>query len=51
MSSTNRSDARDAHKSDYYITPEKPIKDFLKHFFTVVNPNLKQQCIALDPCA
>lgn len=27
MSSTNRSNARDSHVSDYYITPSKPILD------------------------
>lgn len=49
MSSTNRSNARDTHKSDYYITPEKPIKEFLKHFFTIV-PTWEWMK-ALDPCA
>jgi len=33
MSSTNRSNSRDTHISDYYITPHKPIKDL----FTAMN--------------
>lgn len=32
MSSTNRSDARDSHIADYYVTPKKPVTDFLKQF-------------------
>ena len=32
MSSTNRSDARDSHIADYYITPQKPIEAFLTEF-------------------
>lgn len=32
MSSTNRSNARDSHISDYYVTPVKDIELFLKEF-------------------
>ena len=32
MSSTNRSNARDSHISDYYITPIKDIELFLREF-------------------
>jgi len=50
MSSTNRSKARDAHRSDYYCTPLAPILLFL--------PRLKDSGLLpprplriLDPCA
>lgn len=59
MSSTNRGYER--HKTDYYVTPKKHIKDFLKQFFidifesgviddvqgTAENP---QRLLWLDPC-
>jgi len=32
MSSTNRSDARDKHIADYYVTPQKAIHNFLDVF-------------------
>ena len=51
MSSTNRSEARKEHISDYYITPQKQIELFLKEFEkdcdVFKNPNVK----ILDPCA
>ena len=50
ISSTNRSDARNAHISDYYVTPVKDIVLFLESFKETVVldwPNLK----VLDPCA
>jgi len=50
MSSTNRSKARDKHLADYYITPQKPIKSFLKMFCEDEWFELKDKNI-LDPCA
>lgn len=51
MSSTNRSNARDKHISDYYITPVPRILEFLDAFNEVSNvfnvPGVK----ILDPCA
>ena len=59
MSSTNRSNARDNHISDYYITPQKPIIDLFnvlkeqeptRHLFLTadkLNPEMKY----LDSCA
>ncbi len=46
MSSTNRGYER--HKTDYYVTPKQPIKDFLDNFLKdyPINPE-----IILDPCA
>lgn len=49
MSSTNRSDARNNHVSDYYITPKSDIKKFLTKFI-----ELEPDCfkgVVLDPCA
>jgi cephalosporin hydroxylase len=52
MSSTNRSDARDKHIADYYVTPQKAIYDFLKRFSADENIDLStQQHLILDPCA
>lgn len=53
MSSTNRSNARDTHKSDYYITPQKHVDLFLENFFAKVAPEFVwwDDCVALDPCA
>lgn len=51
MSSTNRSDARNEHVSDYYVTPIKSILDFLNEF-KKDEPNLFNKDIKiLDPCA
>jgi hypothetical protein len=56
MSSTNRSNARDSHISDYYVTPINVISNFfskleetdLKHlFYSFSNPKTS----ILDPCA
>lgn len=47
MSSTNRSNARDTHISDYYVTPVASILEFLKHQTQVVFTNK----VILDPCA
>lgn len=51
MSSTNR--GYDRHKSDYYITPQKPIRDMLeqikKDIPFIANPH--RTLSILDPCA
>lgn len=46
MSSTNRSNARDLHKSDYYVTPLGPIYELFENL-DFMEPNFK----ILDPCA
>jgi hypothetical protein len=52
MSSTNRSDARDKHIADYYVTPQKAIWDFLEKFCGDENIDLSsQKHLILDPCA
>ena len=33
MSSTNRSNTRDSHIADYYVTPKDPIRKMLAEFF------------------
>lgn len=50
MSSTNRSNARDKHKLDYYITPIACIEKFLSAFDEEVTLNFEDRII-LDPCA
>ena len=49
MSSTNR--GYDRHKSDYYITPTQPIKDFLKAFILAEQIQHPHELTWLDPCA
>ena len=49
MSSTNRSNSRDEHISDYYITPIQSITHFLNEFLND-NPDVFKGII-LDPCA
>ena len=52
MSSTNRSNARDLHYADYYITPQQSIRDFLDVFLKDEWIDLSsQKHIILDPCA
>jgi len=52
MSSTNRSNTRDLHISDYYVTPQKPIRQFLNKFCKDENIDLSsQKHLILDPCA
>ena len=52
MSSTNRSNARDSHISDYYVTPQKAIREFLTEFCKDENVDLStQEHFILDPCA
>jgi len=50
MSSTNRSLARNAHISDYYITPVSDIRLFLREFDSAVKLDWSR-CSVLDPCA
>lgn len=50
MSSTNRSSARDAHKSDYYVTPVAPIVLFLTKLKTSGLLPARPLRV-LDPCA
>jgi hypothetical protein len=50
MSSTNRSNARDEHVADYYITPIPEIEKFLGEFEKVYGYQLHHGRI-LDPCA
>jgi hypothetical protein len=49
MSSTNRGYER--HKTDYYVTPKQPIKDFLSIFLQCTNIDRPDRLIWLDPCA
>lgn len=49
MSSTNRSDARKEHKSDYYVTPQYAIRDFIVEF--LLHENIRKDIEILDPCA
>lgn len=49
MSSTNRSDSRDYHISDYYITPIEVIKEFLNKFIELEGKYVFK--LVLDPCA
>jgi hypothetical protein len=48
MSSTNRSNARNTHVSDYYVTPVKSIRDFMHRFEQDYGPLGSR---ILDPCA
>ena len=49
MSSTNRSNSRDSHIADYYVTPIDKISDFLEEFEKVENVDKNIQI--LDCCA
>lgn len=49
MSSTNR--GYDRHASDYYVTPHKPIKEFLSAFLLEENIDRPDRLAWLDPCA
>lgn len=59
MSSTNRSNARDNHVSDYYVTPLKPISDMLDalskqseaNYIFIQGSLLKNYLMYFDPCA
>lgn len=50
MSSTNRSNARDSHIADYYVTPIADIELFLKEFDKRVKLDWNSIKI-IDPCA
>lgn len=50
MSSTNRSKSRDNHISDYYVTPQYKIVEFLNEF-NKHEDIFKQNKYILDPCA
>lgn len=50
MSSTNRSNARDSHISDYYVTPIADVELFLKEFDKRVKLDWNKIKI-IDPCA
>ncbi len=49
MSSTNR--GYDRHKSDYYVTPQQPIRDFLSLFLVDEGIDRPDRMSWLDPCA
>lgn len=56
MSSTNRSNARDFHIADYYVTPKDAIRKFMLDFiddelFPVYGTNWMENIKILDPCA
>lgn len=50
MSSTNRSNARESHIADYYITPVNRIIEFL-HEFDKHENIFRNDIFILDPCA
>ena len=50
MSSTNRSNERDKHIADYYVTPVKKIEEFLFKF-NEYEDIFNKDIIILDPCA
>lgn len=50
MSSTNRSNARDSHVADYYVTPINDIELFLNKFNEVIPLQWNEMKI-VDPCA
>jgi hypothetical protein len=49
MSSTNRGYER--HKADYYVTPQKCIREFLSYFLEDENIERPDRINWLDPCA
>lgn len=49
MSSTNRTNARNSHISDYYVTPIKDIDTFLSELDKVIDVNKNR--LILDPAA
>jgi len=61
MSSTNRSDARNSHISDYYVTPQDCIREFFHHWFIDLRGKFSNDTLRvgyhpekvrwLDPCA
>ena len=51
MSSTNRSEARKEHISDYYVTPQDQIELFLKEFEKDCDIFKRKFVNILDPCS
>lgn len=51
MSSTNRSNAREEHIADYYVTPIKDIEIFLKELNLQIDPTIWNKVKIIDPCA
>lgn len=51
MSSTNRSNERHKHISDYYVTPVKKINEFLDRFKEYEDVFSNGEISILDPCA
>lgn len=51
MSSTNRSEARESHVADYYVTPIWQIENFLKAFDEDYEEFSLSNIIVLDPCS
>ena len=49
MSSTKRSNSREFHISDFYITPQEPIRQFLEKFLSI--ETLPEYPSILDPSA
>lgn len=49
MSSTSR--GYDRHRADYYVTPHKPIKEFLSEFLVDEGLDRPDRLVWLDPCA
>lgn len=48
MSSTNR--GYDRHKTDYYVTPEEPVREFLSEFLQDIGEVRPDRLKWLDPC-
>lgn len=51
MSSTNRGNSRDAHISDFYVTPTDSIKIFMEQFLYDYEFYVNERATVLDPCA
>jgi hypothetical protein len=51
MSSTNRSNVRDFHVLDYYVTPIEPILQFFERFCEEDYLYTSKNDVFLDPCA
>ena len=55
MSSTNRSNKRDGHKDDYYVTPPWCVREWCRAWDNQTHElqrlQLKENAIILDPCA
>ena len=54
MSSTNRSNARENHKEDYYVTPPWCVREFLRAWeddYCRLSTVAPKHALVLDPCA